>query len=243
MTNKKDITYDEFVNKFKPKLTTDDCETPDEIYDIIKRYAVRHYHYENRRIIRPFWNNGIDYKDYDYSGDCVVIDNPPFSIISKIVRWYEENHIDYFLFAPGLTNLSIRVATSHVCAFADIRYKNGALVRTSFVSSRGHTIESCPELYTLITDYYKSKRKPKPKIVFSDNVVTSSKIGMFSKYGIDYVEDSNLFISKAKIGDSERRIFGGAYIVEQNNIKNKLTELENKRADKIFMEKICGYSK
>lgn len=229
MTNKKDITYEEFVNKFKRKLTTDDCETPDEIYEIVKDYAVRHYHYENRRIIRPFWNNGIDYKDYDYSGDCVVIDNPPFSIISKIARWYEENHIDYFLFAPTFTLLSIRAAKSHVAACVDVIYKNGAKVNTSFVSSRGHTIESCPELHKLIKDYYHSKKKPIRKIIYPDNVVTATRVGSFSRYSIDYAEDSNQFISKAKICDSEIRIFGGAYIVEQNNIKNKLTELENKR--------------
>ena len=27
--------YDEFVEKFKPKLTTDDCITPPEIYDVV----------------------------------------------------------------------------------------------------------------------------------------------------------------------------------------------------------------
>lgn len=28
--------YDGFVNKFKPKLTTDDCYTPQYVYDVIR---------------------------------------------------------------------------------------------------------------------------------------------------------------------------------------------------------------
>ena len=31
----KSHNYEEFVEKFKPKLTTDDCYTPPTIYDIV----------------------------------------------------------------------------------------------------------------------------------------------------------------------------------------------------------------
>ena len=34
--NIKSKTYEEFVEKFKPKKTTDDCYTPSEIYEVIK---------------------------------------------------------------------------------------------------------------------------------------------------------------------------------------------------------------
>lgn len=30
-------TYEEFVEKFKPKKTTDDCYTPPEIYETVSR--------------------------------------------------------------------------------------------------------------------------------------------------------------------------------------------------------------
>lgn len=43
-----------------------------------------------RTIVRPFWPGG-DYEDFDYPTGCVVIDNPPFSILSKIVRFYEDH--------------------------------------------------------------------------------------------------------------------------------------------------------
>lgn len=34
-------TYEEFVDKFKPKKTTDDCYTPDVIYKAVKDWAIK----------------------------------------------------------------------------------------------------------------------------------------------------------------------------------------------------------
>lgn len=34
-------TYEEFVNKFKSKKTTDDCYTPDVIYKVVKDWAIK----------------------------------------------------------------------------------------------------------------------------------------------------------------------------------------------------------
>ena len=36
-------SYDEFVEKFKPKKTTDDCYTPPEIYEVIKGWVCEKY--------------------------------------------------------------------------------------------------------------------------------------------------------------------------------------------------------
>ena len=33
--------YKEFVDKFKPKKTTDDCYTPDTIYEFVKDWAIK----------------------------------------------------------------------------------------------------------------------------------------------------------------------------------------------------------
>ncbi|MDR1765786.1 MAG: hypothetical protein LBR77_06815 [Lachnospiraceae bacterium] len=35
--------YDGFVDKFKPKRTTDDCMTPAVVYDAVRDWAVRAY--------------------------------------------------------------------------------------------------------------------------------------------------------------------------------------------------------
>ena len=39
----KSKTYEEFVEKFKPKKTTDDCYTPPTIYEIVKQWACNEY--------------------------------------------------------------------------------------------------------------------------------------------------------------------------------------------------------
>lgn len=36
-------TYEEFVDKFKPKRTTDDCYTPEGIYDVVRDYVIEKY--------------------------------------------------------------------------------------------------------------------------------------------------------------------------------------------------------
>lgn len=37
----KSNTYEKFVDKFKPKKTTDDCYTPGAIYEVVKDWAIK----------------------------------------------------------------------------------------------------------------------------------------------------------------------------------------------------------
>lgn len=96
--------YDGFIDKFKIKKTTDDCYTPKEVYDLVLNYVGKNYDLTDKEIIRPFFPDG-DYENIDYTKKCVVIDNPPFSMISKICRFYVENEIVFFLLAPHLREL------------------------------------------------------------------------------------------------------------------------------------------
>ena len=48
-------TYEEFVAKFKPKNTTDDCMTPAPVYDAVRDYVFNHYQVNGLVIERPFW--------------------------------------------------------------------------------------------------------------------------------------------------------------------------------------------
>ena len=91
--------YKEFVDKFKPKLTTDDCYTPKKVYDVVLDFVKENCKIEGLEILRPFYPGG-DYENFHYPENSVVVDNPPFSIISKIIRFYNERGIKYFLFAP-----------------------------------------------------------------------------------------------------------------------------------------------
>lgn len=81
----KSKTYEEFVEKFKPKLTTDDCATPEPVYDAVLGWVVKEYGIDPKSVLRPFWP-GLDYQQQEYPDGCVVVDNPPFSILSKWLR-------------------------------------------------------------------------------------------------------------------------------------------------------------
>lgn len=54
----KNETYEEFVEKFKPKKTTDDCYTQPEVYEVIKDWVCRTYNVDETKIIRPFKPGG-----------------------------------------------------------------------------------------------------------------------------------------------------------------------------------------
>lgn len=129
--------YEAFTDKFKAKKTTDDCFTPQIVYEAICAWAVKHYELGNAQILRPFYPGG-DYVHEDYPDGCVVIDNPPFSILSQICRFYDEHNIRYFLFAPTLTLFSTNAGKSnYVPVSASVTYENGARVNTSFVTNLG----------------------------------------------------------------------------------------------------------
>lgn len=99
--------YEGFVKKFSEthKKTTDDCYTPPEIYKAVFQWVKDEIGIpENSEIIRPFYPGG-DYENEDYMGK-IVIDNPPFSILAKIIKFYQSKNIKFFLFAPGLTCMS-----------------------------------------------------------------------------------------------------------------------------------------
>ena len=55
----KNKTYEEFVEKFKPKLTTDDCATPPLVFDAVLHWVCNEYGIDPDRVVRPFWP-GLD---------------------------------------------------------------------------------------------------------------------------------------------------------------------------------------
>lgn len=126
--------YQAFVDKFKPKKTTDDCYTPAPVYEAVKTWAIDKYGLTDRPIVRPFYPGG-DYQKMTYPDGAVVIDNPPFSIESEIVDFYHAHNIDFFLFVSSLTGFSLlngRDWLKSVIAHASVTYENGAVVTTSF---------------------------------------------------------------------------------------------------------------
>ena len=127
--------YDAFVEKFAPKLTTDDCYTPVPVYEALLDWVDRTLGPVDRsKVVRPFYPGG-DYRRAEYPEGCIVIDNPPFSIYSEIVRFYLEHGVTFFLFGPHLT-LKVKDAdVTYVLCGRGVTYENGAVVNTSFVTN------------------------------------------------------------------------------------------------------------
>jgi hypothetical protein len=187
-------TYEEFVEKFKPKKTTDDCYTPPSIYSVVRDWACKEYGIDPAKIVRPFYPGG-DYEHYNYPTDAVVVDNPPFSILTKICAFYLKHDIPFFLFGPSLTlfgGRSIFMQMNHIVCDANIEYENGAIVKTSFVTSYGGDIvaQTAPELTALINAETERLRKETvkqlPKYTYPDHVVSSAIMQRYARYGIDF---------------------------------------------------------
>lgn len=187
-------TYEEFVEKFKQKKTTDDCYTPPTIYEIVKEWACREYGIDPAKIVRPFYPGG-DYQAFDYSGGAVVVDNPPFSILSEICSWYIKHKIQFFLFAPSLTCFSARKnfkQMNHIITSCEIVYENGACVKTSFVNNFGDGIvaQTAPKLSKMIDEESKrlarKDKKELPKYSYPDYIVTAALMQRYCRYGIEW---------------------------------------------------------
>jgi len=217
------LDYDGFLDKFKPRKTTDDCYTPANVYEAVKAWAVKEYGLEGREIVRPFWP-GREYDCVDYPDGCVVIDNPPFSILSKIVRWYYAQKIDYFLFSPYLTNLGIGAGgagVNHVIAPCSVLYENGATVDTAFVTNLGDDfIRSAPDLMDAIEEAnaanLKAAKCELPKYVYPDCVVTSAAVGYLCKHHTPWrvKRGSCCFIRKLD-AQGANGIFGAGYLLSE----------------------------
>ena len=162
--------YAEFLAKFEAKKTTDDCFTPPEVFAAVHEWAAIEYGLKDRRIVRPFHPGG-DFLTFDYQTGDVVLDNPPFSIISKIRAFYDAHGIDYFLFAPSLTLFSIKAPTMIVTG-ETIEYANGAKVGTSFITSLEPQtrVRTAPTLVQAIRATQRPAKAELPKYVYPANV-------------------------------------------------------------------------
>ena len=219
--------YQAFVDKFKPKKTTDDCYTPPLVFEAVLDWVVDEYGIDREKVVRPFWPGG-DYLRFDYPDDCVVVDNPPFSIISQICRDYVAAGVRFFLFAPYLTCLNILPEQiGHVITATDIEYENGAKIGTSFVTNLEPCLaRSAPDLRERIAEAVATIRREKartlPKYKYPDNVVTAAMLGYMANHDTEYTVRRGRFIREL---DSQREsgkaIFGGGYLISDTSAAEK----------------------
>jgi hypothetical protein len=215
--------YEGFVDKFKPKKTTDDCYTPPVVYDAVRGYVFQKYALAPETpIVRPFFPEG-DYESADYPDDCVIIDNPPFSIISQICKFYKERGIKYFLFAPTLTLLSIKSADNLIIVNALTEYENDAKVNTSFVSNLGQfKIETDLKLKEIIEKVQAKESKALPKYQYPDEVFTIADGMNFVKNGVVFqaLADECFFVGALDSQKTAKKsIFGGGCFLSNSKAK------------------------
>ena len=237
-----DEEYQAFLAKFQDAKTTDDCYTPPNIYEAVVSFVVKTYGVKEKDFVRPFYPNG-DYQNENYPHDCVVVDNPPFSILAEIISFFEKNKIKYFLFAPTLTLFSSSSSSSSTALpiAAAVRYENGANVNTSFLTNlepRNIRARSCPELYALMKkaneDNVRKQQKELPRYEYDKHVVTSTMVAQFSRYGIDFVVPRD---ESERIGglDSQKKfgkgIFGSGFLIS-DRVKAEREKAEREKAER-----------
>ena len=227
-----DEKYDAFVDKFKPKLTTDDCYTPTIVFDAIKDWVCNRYGVDPDKTLRPFRPGG-DYEHDSYPIGWTVLDNPPFSILSQIVDFYLDRDIPFFLYAPSLTTLNKkRDKLTHICTSTKITYENGAEVNTSFLTNLDgkYEVMSAPDLQKIVAEANKRSIKEKkqakqlPKYSYPDHILTAAMVNYLSVHGIDF----NLPFGESvqiRVMDAQRKvgktIFGGGFLLSEKAAAEK----------------------
>ena len=216
--------YEAFEQKFIPEKTTDDCYTPPKVYRVVADYVADTYDADPKNFLRPFYPGG-DYQKEKYQAESIVVDNPPFSIFSEIVNWYEEHQVKYFLFAPSLTVLNYANRATAIALQASVEYENGAKVSTSFLTNledRSIRARTDPKLYRAITEASKEAAKDNhreiPKYDYPDNIVTAAMMGKWSKYGINQAftdEEAVLISALDEQKEAGKAIYGKGLLLSE----------------------------
>ena len=240
--------YNEFLDKFEAKKTTDDCYTPEIVYDAIAEWVTNEYGIDRSHFVRPFYPGG-DYKKYSYPADCAVVDNPPFSILAEIISWYAERSIRFFLFAPQLTLFSSSSSCCCLPCGVDITYENGAVVPTSFVTNlEDNRVRVIPELYKVVEaandKNLEATRRTLPKYKYPDYVLTAAMCNYMCAHDTPLTikrEDSQhirYLDSQKEYGD--KAIFGSGYLLSEKAAAEKAAA-EKAAAEKAAAEKAAAH--
>lgn len=155
--------YYTWFNNLKQNVkTSDDTFTPPLIYEEVLKYI-------NEKIIpidsieikRPFYPGGDYQKEAEtYNEKSVVIDNQPFSILSKILDFYEKNNIKFFVFTNGLT-------------ITAIEYDNGTKINTCCIHNllpKGVTISG--ELRDRLDNLRKPNKTKRAKYTYPNEALS-----------------------------------------------------------------------
>lgn len=216
---------------------------PPEVYEAVKDWAVARYNLEGREIVRPFWP-GADYTNpTQYPDGCVVIDNPPFSILAQIIDYYRQAEIDFFLYAPHLTSFNYlrREGISLIVADSNITYENGAIVSTAFITNLEEAkAVASPELAGIIRQANKrnvqARQAEKGKRVtiwdYPEELLRATDLLRYARAGVDFAvwPDELVFVSKLENQPKGKAIYGKGALLGARALERKRRAEEEKRA-------------
>ena len=228
---------------------TDDCYTPPEIYDVVCEFVEKQYGVKRDNFVRPFYPGG-DYENEPYPEGTVVVDNPPFSILSKILDFYTKSGVKFFLFAPELrstASLSRNICTIfcdvHITYAPDpiativgsissstVTFENGANENTCFVTNLDtlHAVIVSPELKDKLEAAGKRKKERKtyrtPK-----NLIGMKDITRMARHGIPF-ELMNDECAFTRTLDCGYGMFGGGFLVS-DRAAERIRAAEQTRAE------------
>ena len=222
--------YNEFLDKFEPKRTTDDCYTPDIVYDAVADWVAKEYGVDRKDFVRPFFPGG-DYQAMKYKPGDIVVDNPPFSILSEILSFYKEHNVKFFLFAPSLTLFSS--SSSSACALpcgVGITYENGACVNTSFLTNmEDYRVRVIPELYNVVdaanTENISQGKRVIPKYKYPKEVLTAAMCNYMCAHGVPLtIRKEESYHTRQLDSQKEaegQTIFGSGYLLSEKAAAEK----------------------
>lgn len=243
--------YNEFVDKFKPKKTTDDCYTPDNVYEAVATWVSQEYGIDRSDMVRPFYPGG-DYRSEDYAPGCCVVDNPPFSILSEIERFYQEHGVRFFLFAPTLTLFSRVDGVCYVPCGVSVTYENGAEVGTSFVTNleTDLIVRTAPALDAAMRqandENLSEAKKQLPKYSYPPEVITSTMVARWCLRGVDFRLRSEDAVRISAL-DAQRLkgkgIYGSGFLLSENATRDAETAARDAaNADGVELEYVWELS-
>ena len=213
--------YKAFEAKFRPKKTTDDCYTPEPVFNAVRDYVCSRYSVDPSSIVRPFWPGG-DFERFEYPDGCTVLDNPPFSILSRIIHFYLDRGIRFWIFCPALTAFTGGVRATAVCCGASITYANGAVVNTSFLTNLEDSeivAISAPDLHDLVEAASAEARREQirhvPKLAMPLELVTAARMNYYSVHHTEFAVRRSDCIFVRKLDNYPSGIFGGGLLISR----------------------------
>lgn len=118
----------------------------------------------------------------------------------------------------------------HLICDAQIVYENGAVVKTSFVTSldKGVIARSCPELSDAVNEMVNKLKaentKQLPKYVYPDHVLTAAMLQRYARYGVGLeirAEDCTTIHALDAQREHKKAIYGGGLLLSEKAAAEK----------------------